>query len=357
MKILTVCKRCPQGRDMMLRPYGRFHYIPQALRHSGEQVAQIFIDYSALAAKVDSCNGVNRFALRVTPSCVLGMLREMDVIARNFSPDWVAGFSDSWIGLLALRLARRSGARLWLDAYDNFDAYMPWNIPLHRLWRSAVSRADLVTAAGPQLAGLMQSYRRSGNSVAVLPMAADPLFFPRDRQQCRARLGLPEQAPLLGYTGSWTASRGTHLIIDAFRLVRSAMPDARLVLSGRPPLEVLQEPGVIGTGYLDDEMLPLLVSALDVACIVVANTNFGAYSYPAKMYEAISCGVPVVASDTQAARWILGDCAGVLAPVGDAPSFAAAILATLKRRHWPTVQLPSWSDQAELLRNLLANAT
>ena len=99
-----------------------------------------------------------------------------------------------------------------------------------------------------------------------------------------------------------------------------------MVLSGHPPDAVLRVPGVIGLGYLPDASLPLLVSALDVACVVTADTAFGRYSYPAKLCEAMACSIPIVASDTEAVRWMLGGRERHLAKVGDADDFARRAL-------------------------------
>ncbi|MDF2444980.1 MAG: glycosyl transferase group 1 [Moraxellaceae bacterium] len=353
MKVLTICKRHPQGRDMMTRPYGRFHYLPRALAAAGDQVLQVYLGFPKHEPVTDEIDGVRRVALRMTPASFPALLGQLDRIAADFAPDWVAGLSDSWCGVLAQRVASRAAARTWLDAYDNFEAYMPWNLPLHWLWHRACARADLVTAAGPQLAALLQAHRRSGAVAAVVPMAADPAFGARPRQESRARLGLPPAAPLLGYVGSWTTTRGSHLMLDAFRAIRQQRPDACLVLSGHPPEAVTSEPGVISVGYIDDELLPVLISALDVAAVVTAETRFGSYSYPAKLYEAMACGVPVVATATGPVRFILGEDSAALTPVGDAQAFAARVLAYLERpaRDYP---LPSsWEEQGRLLRELL----
>ena len=184
-------------------------------------------------------------------------------------------------------------------------------------------------------------------------MAADPEFRPRDKRACRVALGLPEDAPLLGYVGSWTRSRGTHLVVDAFHRVRAARPDARLVLSGRPPADVLQVPGVIGIGYLPDAQLQLLVSALDVACIVTADTAFGKFSYPAKLCEAMACRVPVVASATAAVRWMLDDRAQHLARLGDPGDFAARALELLATPVSDYGQRPDWNTIGARLNAML----
>jgi glycosyltransferase involved in cell wall biosynthesis len=339
---------------MMQRPYGRFHYLPAALQKQGIEVTQVFIGHRGDAASVDLLNGVKRIALAISPRSLLSFMQEFDQIVDQVAPDWVAGFSDIWCGALARRAAKRGNSQLWLDAYDNFEAYMPWNFPLHTLWHHIIRQANSVTAAGPQLAELLQLHRRGGSPVEVLPMAADPAFSQKDRNECRALLNLPEHSPLLGYVGSWGRSRGTHLLLDAFQRVKKAHKDARLVLSGHPPEYALIEPGVINLGYIPDAQLPLLVNALNVACILTANTRFGQYSYPSKLSEAMACGTPVAASGTEAVRWMLNENPQYLAEVGNADSLASCILHNLNTGKTNYGETSTWEHHAANLYALLS---
>ena len=353
MRIVFVCKRRPQQRDLIERPYGRFYHLPRLLAARGHDVKVLLCSHHGLPEVQITQTGVEWIGLDIRTLGIRCALRAMERQARTFAPDWIIGCSDAWYGWLASRLAHRTGARLAVDAYDNFEAYMPWNLPLHQLWRRAVRRADIVTAAGPQLAELLQSQRRSGPPVAVLPMAADPEFVPLDKAACRQALGLVVQATYAGYVGSWSASRGSSLLIDAFRCARAARPDLQLLVSGRPPREVLDEPGVIATGYLSDAQLPMLLNALDLACVVVADTRFGRYSYPAKLCEAIACRIPVVATATDAVSWMLNGNTGHLASVGDVPGFSARMLEMLSEPIANYGVSSSWQSVAKVFEGLL----
>ena len=354
MRLLFLSKRHPQQRDLIERPYGRFHHLPAALAAAGHDVHVALCSHRGLPSIEHAAGGVRWSSRDVRTLGPMRLLRELADAARTFRPDWVVGMSDAQYGWLAHRLSRQVHARLAIDAYDNYEAYMPWNAPLHLLWRRALRAADLVTAAGPQLAERLQSHRHRGAAVELLPMAADPQFRPRDRRECRTALGLPQDAQLLGYVGSWTRSRGTHLIVDAFARVRAVRPDALLVLSGLPPEDVLHLPGIIGLGYLPDAQLPLLVSALDVACIVTADTAFGKFSYPAKLCEAMACKVPVVATATDAVRWMLDDRAEHLARLGDPADFAERALALLETPEFDYGNQPGWNDIGARFNAMLA---
>lgn len=348
MRLLFLAKRHPQQRDLIERPYGRFHHLPTLLAARGHEVRVALCSHRDLPSLEMERGGVRWSSHDIRalgPRAVLSRLRKE---ADAFRPDWVVGLSDAWYGWLARTLAAPVGASLAVDAYDNYEAYMRWNLPLHWQWRRAVRAADVVTAAGPQLADRLDHHRRDGQRrTDIVPMAADPAFIPHDTASSRTELGLPRDMPLIGYFGGWASNRGTDVLLAAFRLVRQQCPDARLVLTGKPPAHAIAEPGVHALGYVPDAQLPIALSAVDVACVVTADTSFGRYSYPAKLCEAMACEVPVVATATEPVKWMLNNDKRHLAQVGDAGSIADRLLERLKdggRPRYPN--LPTWDDSA-----------
>lgn len=353
MKVFFIGKRLPQQRDLITRPYGRFFHLPQQLAEAGDEVQVFLVSHKRAAETSIERNGVH-WSTFDPGKGLARMMRELEMKARAFRPDWIVGMSDTWYGWIARRLARQTGARLAIDAYDNYEAYMRWNLPLHAAWRRAIGAADVVTAAGPQLAALLQRSRRDGKRpVDIVPMAADPAFVPHDRQAARQALGLPAGAPLVGYMGGWASNRGTGVLLEAFRRIRKREPDARLVLTGRPPAHALAAEGVRALGYVDDAQLPLVLCALDVACVVTIPSSFGRYSYPAKLCEAMACRVPVVATATEPVRWMLRDAPGCLVPPGDAQAIAQRVLQRLGLGAATYTGLPSWYDSARRFREAL----
>lgn len=354
MRILFVSKRHPQQRDLIDRPYGRFYFLPTLLASRGHHVQVAVCSHRGLPSLSVERDGVRWTAKDFRTIGPLKLLKLLRSEVERFKPDWIVGCSDIWPAWIARTLADSTGAKLAVDAYDNYESYMPWNLPMHGVWRQIIGSADVVTAAGPQLAERFDDYRFGKTSTVIVPMAADPSFVPRDRVASCSMIGLPSNGSLIGYMGGWARNRGTDTLIEAFRLLRSRRPDVRLVLTGRPPARVLSEPGVIPLGYIDDALLPLAMSALHVSCVITADTAFGRYSYPAKLCESMACQVPVVATGTEPVRWMLRNDGRFLAEVGDAPSLAARIEALLQTPG-PIAysNLPSWEKSSSLLESAL----
>jgi glycosyltransferase involved in cell wall biosynthesis len=348
VRILFLCKRHPQQRDLLERPYGRYFHLPAQLAARGHEVHVALLSHRGLPAAEREHAGVAWFSADATRPLAYGR-RVADRI-RALAPDWIIGGSDTHFGILAARWGARHGVRVCIDAYDNFESYLPWAWPLHLAWRRALGRAQLVSAAGPQLLERLQRHARAARAVLV-PMAADPAFQPLPRAVARQRLGLPAGRPLVGYCGSLFPGRGAETLLAAFALLRRQHPEALLVFSGRRRLA--PPPEARHLGYLPDAEVPTFLASLDVACVTAVPDAFGSYACPAKLYEALACGVPVVASDVPPIRWILGADARLLARAGDAEALAARLAAQLSAPFVPPAP-PGWDAAARTLEQALS---
>ena len=305
MKLLFICKRRPQGRDLFARPYGRFYYLPKILAEKGHEVHLLLCGYKKEPRIRCMKDDIHWQSVSLIPSGPFSFIREAEKVVRQIMPEWVTGFSDTYYGILAQRLGEKYHISSLIDAYDNFESYLPWMKPLHAVWRKSLSGATLVTAAGPGLAALLRE-SRPGKPTEVVPMAADPLFQPLARIECRKKLGLPADRKLIGYCGSTIHSnRGINLLFEAFTSLQKELPDLGLVMTGRQGRGVSLPPEANWLGYIADADMPILLNSLDMLVVMNRPTAFGNHSYPVKLYEAMRCRVPVVASETLATKWIL----------------------------------------------------
>ncbi len=187
-------------------------------------------------------------------------------------------------------------------------------------------------------------------------MAADPIGFePRDKMACRELLQLPIDRPLVGYCGSVHRSRGVEVLFDAIPLVLNERPEVRFIHSGRTWSDVPLPKTITSLGFIEDDRVPVLLNSMDVLVVTNRVSSFGSYSYPVKLYEAMSCKVPVVATRTLATEWILGSHPECLVEPADAEALSAAILRALSQRSADYQNVTSWDLSCDIFERALLN--
>lgn len=352
LRILCLCKRRPQGRDLFTQPYGRFYHLPRLLAKHGHEIHLLLLGYQREPYAYRHEGPLHWHAVPALPWGPMPYLAKARELASLLHPDWVIGLSDTWFGILAHSVARKCGARSLIDAYDNYESYIPWCKPLHWAWRHALANADAVTAAGPQL-GQWMSTTAGVRNVSVLPMAADPGFTPLNKGLCRRQLDLPQDTTLVGYSGALHPNRGIELLFQVFEKLKAEHPSVELVLSGRLAKGVELPPGSHWLGYRPAEDVPLILNSLDLLFVINKPSAFGNYSYPAKLYEAMACGVPVVVSNVPGSAWIMRDHPEYLAMSGNVDDFSAKASQALAGQGVCYGQTSGWSHSADMLETLL----
>ncbi len=155
----------------------------------------------------------------------------------------------------------------------------------------------------------------------------------RDCLELRRRLGIPEDSPVVIFTGSLFAAKGVGHLLRAIPRILAEKPNARFVLVGYPveecKLELEQENldhvvSLCGrVDYFD------LFSYLGLADVAVDPKSENSGEGSGKITNYMGAGLPVVCFDTQANRAILGD-NGIYADMGDHEDLARNILSVLQ---------------------------
>jgi len=111
MRLLFLCKRRPQGRDLLTRPYGRFFYLPYHLAQQGYDVTLLLLDYHASDPVHCYVNGIEwiSVSIRQLKHSIgpIDYLRQAEMLVKTQTPDRIIGFSDTWYGILAVYLGER----------------------------------------------------------------------------------------------------------------------------------------------------------------------------------------------------------------------------------------------------------
>lgn len=150
----------------------------------------------------------------------------------------------------------------------------------------------------------------------------------------RKALGLPTDGPLIGIVGRLQHWKGMHVLIDALPLVQARHPGARVVIVGgvhepepgypamlRQQVQRLGlEDAVTFAGFQSD--VPRWMQAMDIVVHASDREPFGIV-----VIEAMALGKAVVAGATGGpAEVITEGVNGLLAPFGDAPALATALM-------------------------------
>lgn len=250
-----------------------------------------------------------------------------------------------WAIPAALALGRRHGGRV---IYDIGDLYLearslarlrgPVRSYLQRAERGWAREADALITANESYADLVAERLGAGRPTVILntpPRYAPPAEVPHHFHDVA---GIPAGTPVVLYHGGLFAERGIEQLIDAIDLV----PGAALVLMGYGPLvpgieRRIREAAPGGRVVLLPPVSPLdlpeWVASADVVAIPIQPTTLNhRYSTPNKLWEAISVGVPIVASDLPGMSAVVRELdAGVLVDPTDPTAIAGAIRQLLAR--------------------------
>lgn len=124
---------------------------------------------------------------------------------------------------------------------------------------------------------------------------------PGDRIAARRALGIPEDGPIVGFSGF--VHYDLTLLLGAFDWLARARPDVRLLLTGaRSPLvqQYAQRGGwagrVIEAGAIDYSILPRYHACVDVFALPFANKLANRGRWPNKIGDYLAAGRPIVSN-------------------------------------------------------------
>lgn len=178
----------------------------------------------------------------------------------------------------------------------------------------------------------------------VIPNGFDLEEFrpsPEDRSRVRKRLGIPEDARVIGHVGHFLPQKDHRTLLNAVGRVCDQVSDVHLVLVGRgiePANDRLRS--LIANQGLDDQThllgprddIPEVTNAFDVA---VSSSAHGE-GFSNTVGEAMACGVPCVVTDVGDSSRIVGS-TGMVVPPKDAGALGESLL-TLVREDEDTLQ-------------------
>ncbi|MDX6645560.1 MAG: teichuronic acid biosynthesis glycosyltransferase TuaC [Miltoncostaeaceae bacterium] len=235
----------------------------------------------------------------------------------------------------------------------------------------AVGAIDQIVTVSRAIRDACQAVGRPRRAVAVVPNGADTrVFLPRERAEARARLGLPDDGPVVSYVGKLVPRKGVDALIEALGLLARRPGGAPLLAAVgigelRPALEArVRELGlgerVRFAGKVPHDEVAWWIAAGDV--FVLPSLSEG---LPTVVCEAMACARPVVATAVDGTPEIVEDGeTGFLVPPRDPRALAAALARVLDdptladrlgaRAHERALERYTWAANAERMEALYA---
>ena len=158
--------------------------------------------------------------------------------------------------------------------------------------------------------------------------------FSPGKSAVRNRLGLPENAPVVGFVGRLTTDKGIPELIEAFDAILESKPEARLLLvgwfdvaedalEGRWRTRIANHSRIHCTGFVADTAP--YYRAMDV--MVLPSWREG---FPNVVLEAAASGIPVITTECTGSRnSVVPEVTGLLIPPGYPEAISEAVLKLL----------------------------
>jgi glycosyltransferase involved in cell wall biosynthesis len=172
-----------------------------------------------------------------------------------------------------------------------------------------------------------------GDHALELPLGVDSDIFRPGPSPVRAALNWTDAQTVFGYVGRLTFLKGVDLLVSAFQQVRMRVPNARLLIIGSGEMGTairstltadLAQQVVHIEPDLEHRQLAEWYRAMDFLVLPSRYENFSN-----ALLEAVSCGIPVLASDV-GGNAMLAKRAGTLFPPSSARALSECLQAAAR---------------------------
>lgn len=235
-----------------------------------------------------------RLTDRFVEAGALAWFRDLDHLEPDPPVDWVGGLElVPLVSAQVMSLSRRLDARSFFLTWGN-DARNPlYRIPPYRQAFGRVRGADLVIC-------LIEAARDHCLALGFDPDRLEVVLPPVDTGRFHPPAE-PVEEPIAVFISPLAENKGIDRVLDAFDLVRRRIPEARLLVAGRGPLQPLVEERAASSGGAISH-----VGALDadgVADLLRRSAVFVTAPRPTRVWneqfglayvEAMATGLPVV---------------------------------------------------------------
>ncbi|MBU0492496.1 MAG: glycosyltransferase family 4 protein [Chloroflexi bacterium] len=221
---------------------------------------------------------------------------------------------------LALRAGHRVGARPLFVTWQNIHRVYP--APFRWFEQVVYRQAAYALAANAESVEVLRAKGYAGPVAVFAQMGVDPaVFCPGEEPRF-----LRENGVLIGFFGRLVEQKGLLVLLDALAGLEAPW---HLHLVGDGPLRLTLEARVAQAGWADrvtfnrgvpSAQMPVYLRQMDVVVLPSLTRPNWKEQFGRILIEAMSCGVPVLGSDSGEIPHVIGD-GGLIAPEGDASAW------------------------------------
>lgn len=246
--------------------------------------------------------------------------RQLARVWPRYNPGWFYHrfTMNNFTGPLAALLKRvplvveYNGNYEWMEKFwGGSGPKFPWLSQTIELFEMRC--ADVITVLSTALEDQLVSKGVDPAKIVVNPVGVRPEKYDYEKHREAARLwrdqlGIPPDAVVVGFVGSFGAWHGAEVLARAIPLVAKQIENARFLLVGQGPkyldvVKLVEESGfkrrVILTGWVPQEEGPKALAACDILTSPHTPNPDGTpfFGSPMKLFEYMAMGRGIVASD------------------------------------------------------------
>jgi len=245
-----------------------------------------------------------------------GLLQEL---MKTFTPDVIHCHHPFWMGDIALRLSSQFRIPLVFTYHTMFEQHMHY-LPVQNdgvrrfvieLFTGYANLAHQVIVPSESVRAILLA-RGVKSPIVVVPTGIDLQKFSQgDGKNIRRRLGIPQDAVVIGHIGRLAKEKNLEFLSQAVAVYLKKDPKAHFLIGGSGPLEdtikkIFDEQGVGRrfhlAGVLKGRDLLDAYHAMNIFAFASLSETQGLV-----LIEAMAAGVPVVAIDAPGVREVVKD--------------------------------------------------
>ena len=237
------------------------------------------------------------------------------VVEKLPKQDVVYGHFITPSGITAARLHREFGIPAFLG-YGESSAWSIEHYGADKVRKELFDDLAGVVAVSSKNAEVLRQFQCvPEEKVRIFPNGFDQtLFFSRDKQEAREKLGLPKDDFIVSFVGHFIERKGIDKLMAAVD-----QAGVKMICAGKGPIDPSGE-NCLFASTVGHEELPWFYGASDA--FVLPTLNEGCCN---AIVEALACGLPIVSSDLPFNYDILDETNALLVDPTDVDALAAAI--------------------------------